>query len=55
MLKKQGYIKTNVDDKKGFGDGTLKAVIEFQTLSKIEVDGIVGYETLKKMREVLLK
>ena len=55
MLKKQGYIKSNVDDKKGFGDGTLKAVREFQTLAKIEVDGIVGYETLKKMREVLLE
>ena len=55
LLKKQGYIKSNVDDKKGFGNGTLKAVREFQTLSKIEVDGIVGYETLKKMREVLLK
>lgn len=55
LLKKQGYIKSNVDNKKGFGDGTLKAVREFQTLSKIEVDGVVGYETLKKMREVLLQ
>ena len=55
MLKKQGFIKSEVDNKKGFGDGTLKAVREFQALSKIEVDGIVGYETLKKMREVLLE
>lgn len=55
LLKKQGYIKTNVDDKKGFGSGTLKAVQEFQTLAGIEVDGVVGYETLSKMREVVLK
>lgn len=55
LLKKQGYIKSNVDDKKGFGIGTLNAVREFQTLAGIEVDGIVGYETLSAMREVLLK
>lgn len=55
MLKKQGYIKSSVDGKKGFGSGTLKAVREFQTLTGIEVDGVVGYETLSKMREVLLK
>lgn len=55
MLKKQGYIKSSVDDRKGFGNGTLQAVREFQENAKIEVDGIVGYETLKKMREVLLE
>lgn len=55
LLKKQGYIKSDVDDKKGFGVGTLKAVREFQSITNIEVDGIVGYETLSKIREVLLK
>ena len=55
LLKKQGYIKTRVDDKKGFGNATFWAVREFQTLAGIEVDGVVGYETLKRMREVLLE
>ena len=51
----EGIIHTLVDDKKGFGEKTLQAVKEFQQKYNLEVDGVVGYQTLLKMREVLLR
>ena len=55
LLYVNGIIHTLVDDKKGFGEKTLQAVKEFQQKYNLEVDGVVGYQTLLKMREVLLK
>lgn len=55
LLYVEGIIHTLVDDKKGFGEKTLQAVKEFQQKYNLEVDGIVGYQTLSKMREVLLR
>lgn len=46
VLKNLGVIKTTVDTSAGFGDGTLKAVKEVQTAAKIDVDGIVGPDTI---------
>ena len=55
LLYVEGKIHTLVDDKKGFGEKTLQAVKEFQQKYNLEVDGIVGYQTLSKIREVLLR
>lgn len=54
-LKQLGYISTSVDDKSGYGSGSVKAVKEFQTKAKLTVDGIVGEKTIRKMREVISK
>lgn len=54
LLYFSNIIHTLVDDKKGFGEKTLQAVKEFQQKYNLEVDGVVGYQTLQKMREVLL-
>lgn len=54
-LKLLGYIKTSVDDKTGYGEGSEKAVREFQEKTGLTVDGIVGEKTLRKMREVITK
>lgn len=55
LLYVNGIIHTLVDDKKGFGEKTLQAVKEFQQKYNLEIDGVVGYQTLSKMREVLLR
>lgn len=55
LLKQLGYISTSVDDKSGYGSGSVKAVKEFQTKAKLTVDGIVGEKTIRKMREVSSK
>lgn len=55
LLYVEGIIHTLVDDKKGFGEKTLQAVKEFQQKYNLEVDGVVGYQTLSKIREVLLR
>jgi len=54
-LKQLGYITTSVDDKSGYGSGSVKAVKEFQKKAKLTVDGIVGEKTIRKMREVITK
>lgn len=46
VLKNIGVINTSVDTSAGFGDGTLKAVKELQKVAGIEVDGIVGKDTI---------
>lgn len=46
ILKNLGVIKTRVDDTAGFGDGTKNAVLEVQKIAKIDVDGIVGKDTI---------
>lgn len=46
-LKEMGVIKTSVANDGGFGDGTLKATKEVQKAAGIEVDGIVGKDTIK--------
>lgn len=45
-LKAMGVIKTSVANDGGFGDGTLKATKELQKAAGIEVDGIVGKDTI---------
>ena len=45
-LKAMGVIKTSVANDGGFGDGTLKATKEVQKAAGIEVDGIVGKDTI---------
>lgn len=54
-LKQLGYITASVDDKSGYGSGSVKAVKEFQKKAKLTVDGIVGEKTIRKMREVITK
>jgi len=50
ILKDNGY---NIGDISGQYDSkTKKAVIEFQKDNKLKVDGIVGIETSKKLKEV---
>lgn len=46
ILKYMGVIKTSVANDGGFGDGTLKATKEVQKAAGIEVDGIVGKDTI---------
>lgn len=45
-LKAMGVIKTSVANDGGFGDGTLNATKEVQKAAGIEVDGIVGKDTI---------
>ena len=45
-LKAMGVIKTSVANDGGFGEGTLKATKEVQKAAGIEVDGIVGKDTI---------
>ena len=54
-LKLLGYISASVDDKTGYGEGSEKAVREFQKKSGLAVDGIVGEKTICKMREIITK
>lgn len=46
-------IKTKPDNSAGFGNGTLKAIKEFQKYAKIEVDGIVGNDTVNAIYKYL--
>lgn len=46
ILKTMGAITTPVNNDGGFGDGTLKATKELQKVAGIEVDGIVGKNTI---------
>lgn len=46
ILKYMGVIKTSVANDGGFGDGTLNATKEVQKAAGIEVDGIVGKDTI---------
>lgn len=45
-LKAMGVVKTSVANDGGFGEGTLKATKEVQKAAGIEVDGIVGKDTI---------
>jgi len=47
-LKKRGFYQSDVDGK--FGSDTKGAVLEFQQMSGIKVDGIVGFETWQALR-----
>ena len=52
----QKYLKwygIDISDDKCFGDGTLAAVKKFQTEQGLTVDGIVGNDTISKMKEVV--
>ncbi len=46
-LKKWGYYNGSVDGK--YGEGTKKAVMEFQRKNSLKVDGIAGSATLSAM------
>lgn len=50
-----GVIKTKVDTSAGYGDGTDKAVRELQRVAKIEVDGIVGKDTINALYNLITK
>lgn len=50
-----GIIKTRVDTSAGYGDGTDKAVRELQRVAKIEVDGIVGKDTINALYNLITK
>lgn len=50
-----GIIKTKVDTSAGYGDGTDKAVRELQRVAKIEVDGIVGKDTINALYNLITK
>ena len=50
MLNKIGNYGLAVDN--DFGPATTKAVIDFQQKNGLEVDGIVGNNTLKKLKEL---
>lgn len=54
-LKTMGVIKTSVANDGGFGDGTLKATKEVQKAAGIEVDGIVGKDTINAVYELETK
>lgn len=54
-LKSMGVIKTSVANDGGFGDGTLKATKEVQKAAGIEVDGIVGPNTIKAVYDLEVK
>lgn len=51
FLKWYGF---NIVDDSIFGDATLKAVKDFQKEQNISVDGIVGQDTIAKMKEVMI-
>ena len=48
-----GLIKSKCDDKKGFGGGTEKAVLEVQKKYKLEQDGIAGVKTITALRNAV--
>ena len=50
-----GIIKTRVDSSAGYGDGTDKAVRELQKVAKIEIDGIVGKDTINALYNLITK
>lgn len=50
-----GIIKTKVDTSAGYGDGTDKAVRELQKVAKIEIDGIVGKDTINALYNLITK
>lgn len=50
MLNKVGLYGLSIDN--DFGPATTKAVIDFQKKNNLEADGIVGTQTLNKLKEL---
>lgn len=50
MLNKVGSYGLSIDN--DFGPATTKAVIDFQKKNNLEADGIVGTQTLNKLKEL---